>query len=109
MWQRAQTANQKLKQNVQTQDADGMQVIPVLYMTPLEAVLQKSTFQGRVRGGGGGLRVLCRFSRGSGYATYNTLKLKSFDNSCRSHHVIFFSNFTLCLLKTVNSFWPSFC
>ena len=25
MWLRAQTANQKLKQNAQTQDADGMQ------------------------------------------------------------------------------------
>ena len=41
MWQRAQTAHQKLKQNAQTQDADGMQAMSVFfYMTLLEAVFQ---------------------------------------------------------------------
>ena len=38
MWQRAQTANKKFKQNAQTQDADGMQGMPVLYMIQLEAI-----------------------------------------------------------------------
>ena len=41
MWLRAQTANQKLKQNAQTQDADGMQAMSVLYMTLLETVSQE--------------------------------------------------------------------
>ena len=41
MWLRAQSANQKLKQNTQTQDADAMQAMPVLYMTLLEAVSQQ--------------------------------------------------------------------
>ena len=38
MWLRAQTANQKSKQNVETQDADGMQALSVLYMTQLKAI-----------------------------------------------------------------------
>ena len=38
MWLWAETANEKLKQDVQTQDADDMQAIPVLLMTQLEAV-----------------------------------------------------------------------
>ena len=32
-WLLAQTANQNLKQNVHTLNADGMQVLSVLYMT----------------------------------------------------------------------------
>ena len=36
MRQRAQTSNQKFKENTQTQDADGMQAVSVLYMTQLE-------------------------------------------------------------------------
>ena len=40
MWQRAQDANQKLEQNEQTQDDDGMQARSVLYMTLIEAVSQ---------------------------------------------------------------------
>ena len=34
---RAHTANKKSTQNVQTQDADGMQVFSLLYTTQLEA------------------------------------------------------------------------
>ena len=41
MWQRAQTSNQKLKHNAQTQDADGVQTMSVLYMILLEAVSQQ--------------------------------------------------------------------
>ena len=41
MWLLAEVANEKLKQDVQTQDADGMQASPVLYMTQLEAVSQR--------------------------------------------------------------------
>ena len=41
MWQRSQTANQKFKQNAQTQDADGMQAMSVLYMTQLEVTPQE--------------------------------------------------------------------
>ena len=47
MWQRAQTANQKLKQNAQTHDADSMQAISVLYyMTLLILYLDSNTFHG---------------------------------------------------------------
>ena len=41
MWQRAQTAIQKLKQNAKIQNPDGMQAMPVLYMTLLETVSQQ--------------------------------------------------------------------
>ena len=41
MWQRAQPANQKLKQNAQIQDTIGMQAMSVLYMTVLDAVSQQ--------------------------------------------------------------------
>ena len=41
MQQRAQTANQKLKQNAPTQDADVMQAMSVLYMTLIEVVSQQ--------------------------------------------------------------------
>ena len=41
MWLRTQTANQKLKQNVQTQDVDGMKGLSVLYMKNLKAISQK--------------------------------------------------------------------
>ena len=40
MWRRAEIANQKLKQNAQTHDADGLQAMSLLYMTLLEAVSQ---------------------------------------------------------------------
>ena len=39
-WLRALTLNQKLKQNAQTQDADGRQFFSVLYTTHLEAISQ---------------------------------------------------------------------
>ena len=41
MWLLAQTANQKLKQNAQTQDVDGMQAFPVLYIKNSEAISQR--------------------------------------------------------------------
>ena len=37
MWLRTQNANQKLKENVQIQDIDGIQVFPLLNMKKLEA------------------------------------------------------------------------
>ena len=40
MWLLAPTANQKLKQNAQTLDADGLQAFNVLYMTQLGAISQ---------------------------------------------------------------------
>ena len=41
MWLRAQTTNQKLKQNFETQDIDGIQALSVLYMTQLAAISQQ--------------------------------------------------------------------
>ena len=41
MWLLAQTLNQKLKQNVQTQDAVAMQVLFMFYMTQLEVISQQ--------------------------------------------------------------------
>ena len=41
MWLWAQTADQKLEQNAQIHDADGMQALFVLFMTELEAVSQQ--------------------------------------------------------------------
>ena len=41
MWLRAETTNKKLKHDAQTQDADGMQVMPVLNMNQLEATFQQ--------------------------------------------------------------------
>ena len=35
IWLRAQATNQKLKQNAETQDADGMQALSVLNITQL--------------------------------------------------------------------------
>ena len=40
MWLRAETANWKLKQYAQTEDADGMQAMVALNMTQLEANFQ---------------------------------------------------------------------
>ena len=40
IWLRSQAANQKLNQNAQTQDAEGIQAISVLYMTQLDAISQ---------------------------------------------------------------------
>ena len=40
MWLRAQTAYQHFKQGGQTQDADGLQTMLVLYMTKLDAISQ---------------------------------------------------------------------
>ena len=37
-WQRAETATEKGKQNAQTQYADGMQALSMLYMRQLEAL-----------------------------------------------------------------------
>ena len=41
MWLQAQTANQKLKQNAPTQDADGMQALSALYKTQVEDISEK--------------------------------------------------------------------
>ena len=41
MWLRVQNANQKFKQEAQTQDADDMQAFSVLYMTQSEAISQQ--------------------------------------------------------------------
>ena len=41
MWLRNQTENQKQKQNAQTQYADGMQILFVLYMAQLEPMFQQ--------------------------------------------------------------------
>ena len=41
MWLRAQTANKKLKQNVETQDVGGIQALSVLYITQLDAISQQ--------------------------------------------------------------------
>ena len=35
---RAQTVNQKLKQNAQTQDAEGMQTFSAIFLTQLETI-----------------------------------------------------------------------
>ena len=51
MWQRAQTTNRMLKQNAQTQDADGMQAI-LHYKGCFSAIII------RFMGGGGLLRAL---------------------------------------------------
>ena len=41
MWLPAQIAYQNLKQNAQTQDADGMQIFYTLYLTEVEANISK--------------------------------------------------------------------
>ena len=41
MWLMAQTASQKLKQNAETQDVDGMQALSILNTTKLEAISQQ--------------------------------------------------------------------
>ena len=41
MWLGAETADQKLKEIAQTQDADAMQTLSVVYMTYLEALPQQ--------------------------------------------------------------------
>ena len=41
MWLQAQTADEKFKQDAQTQDCDGMQAMSVFYMKELEATSQK--------------------------------------------------------------------
>ena len=38
MWQRAETANENLKQNAHKQDADDMRALSVLYMTQSEPI-----------------------------------------------------------------------
>ena len=40
MWQWAKTVNQKLKQNTQTQDADGIQGMSVPIMPELQVIYQ---------------------------------------------------------------------
>ena len=55
MWHRANTANQKFKQNAQTQDADGMQALSLLYDTVRGCNSTIICFIG----GGGGLWALC--------------------------------------------------
>ena len=40
LWLRTQPANQKLKQNAQTQGADDMQGLPMLFMKKLKAISQ---------------------------------------------------------------------
>ena len=41
MWLWAETANQKLKQNAETQDIDGLPALSVLYMTHLVAISEQ--------------------------------------------------------------------
>ena len=41
MWLRAQTANQQLKQNAESQDVDDMQDLSVLHTTQSEAISQQ--------------------------------------------------------------------
>ena len=41
MWLRAQTVNQELKQNAETQDAEDMQAFSILYNKYLEAISQQ--------------------------------------------------------------------
>ena len=41
MWLPAENADEKFKQDAQTQDADGMQTLSVLYTTLSEAILQQ--------------------------------------------------------------------
>ena len=41
VWLRAETANERLKQNTRTQDADCMPAVSVLYMTQLDAISQQ--------------------------------------------------------------------
>ena len=41
MWLRAEAANQNLKQNTQTQNADGMQAFFVSYMPQVEGIYQQ--------------------------------------------------------------------
>ena len=41
MWLRAQTANQKWKQKIQTEDSNGIQVLSVVYMTQIEPICQQ--------------------------------------------------------------------
>ena len=41
MWLRTETANEQLKQDAQSQDVDGLQSMPVLYMTLLEDISQQ--------------------------------------------------------------------
>ena len=84
---RAQTLNQKLKQNAQTQDDDGVQAFfYVIY----------DTFRGHIStlilfmGGGFRATFTLRFRWGSGRVTCNTLKQKLFDISRRSQLVKFF-------------------
>ena len=52
MWLQAQTANQRLKQNWHTQNADDMQAFYVLNVTQLEAISQHQEVSWE-----GGLRV----------------------------------------------------
>ena len=40
MWLWAETANENLKEEAQTQDADGMQDLSVLHMTQVEVISQ---------------------------------------------------------------------
>ena len=42
MWLWAETASEKLKQDVQTQDADGMKAMFVSYMPQLDAISQQN-------------------------------------------------------------------
>ena len=41
MWLRAETADEKLQQDIQTQDADGMQAVTVVLMTLFKAISQQ--------------------------------------------------------------------
>ena len=41
MWLQAQTADDSLKEDLQTQDADGMQAMLVAYMTWLEDIYEQ--------------------------------------------------------------------
>ena len=86
----AETAVDQLKQSGQTQDADGVDAISVLYTTQLEANSQQQYVS---MNKGGELQTTSprRFPlRPYSLASCSTLNRKPFDVSLRSHPVKFF-------------------
>ena len=88
MWLRPQTANQKLKQRAQIQDADDMQVF--LYVTYYTARGYNSTVTLLLGGQVAPIPSPLRFCYRSAFATCCSLERKLFDISRRSHPVKFF-------------------
>ena len=97
IWLWVETAIKKLKKDVHTQDANGMQAMPVLLMTQLEAVIQQITFIKRK--GGGMLRAPgpCAFPLRLWPCNMQRFKTKQFEIPRRSHPVkIFVSSHFTC-------------